>query len=71
MARSGIQKAEVVKAELPDLDVLPDNTAGYFVRYRIVSEDRNSYSHWSPIYAVTDPNPGEVIVVLLDGGEES
>lgn len=71
MARSGIQKAEIVKSELPDLDVLPDNTAGYYVRYRIVSEDRNLISHWSPVYAVTDTSPGDAIIVLLDGGEES
>lgn len=57
MARSGIQKAEIVQADLPPQVTLPDNTSGYFVRYRIVSEDRNLSSHWSPIYIVTDENP--------------
>ena len=54
MARSGIQKAEVAQNELPSPVLLPDNTSGYFIRYRIVSEDRNSTSHWSPIYIVSD-----------------
>lgn len=57
MARSGIQKAEVVQSDLPSPVVLPDANLGYFVRYRIVSEDRNSTSHWSPIYMV--PNNGQ------------
>lgn len=54
MARSGIQKAEVAQNELPAPVLLPDNTTGYFIRYRVVSEDRNSTSHWSPIYIVSD-----------------
>ena len=71
MARGGMQKAEIAKVDLPDLDILPDNTAGYFVRYRIVSEDRNLISHWSPVYAITDTSPGDAVIILLDGGEES
>jgi hypothetical protein len=54
MARSGLQKAEIVQSELPSPVVLPGDGNGYFVRYRIVSEDRNSTSHWSPIYIVPE-----------------
>lgn len=56
MARSGIQKAEIAQNELPSPVVLPDSTTGYFIRYRIVSEDRNSTSHWSSIYIVSENN---------------
>lgn len=42
-----VKKAVVLESNLP-----PQNTQteGYSVRYRIVSEDRNRYSHYSPIY---------------------
>lgn len=35
----------------------------YYVRYRIISKDKNRYSHWSPIYHVVDANP----IILLPG----
>ncbi len=52
MASSGLQKAKVLKRNLPPLSVFPDNSIGYYARYRIISEDRNRTSHWSPVYAV-------------------
>lgn len=42
---------------------------GYYTRYRIISEDRNKLSHWSPVYFVEDPNALESVFVVLDGGE--
>ena len=42
-----IKKAIIPKASLPAIN---SNTAGYSVRYRIVSEDKNRTSHWSPIF---------------------
>jgi len=48
MADQGIKKVIVSKSSLP-----PAGKDGeYLVRYRIVSEDKNRYSHWSPIYKV-------------------
>ena len=48
MADRGIKKAVVLSGDLPE----PINGGQYLVRYRIVSEDRNRRSHWSPIYYV-------------------
>ena len=47
MADQGIKKATVLKEDLPALNA---NSLGYFVRYRIASDDKNRYSHWSPYY---------------------
>ncbi len=45
MADRGIKKATVQSFALPSpLD------GQYLVRYRVVSEDKNRRSHWSPIY---------------------
>jgi hypothetical protein len=44
-----VKKAVVLENNLPPLNT---QTEGYSVRYRIVSEDRNRSSHWSPIYTV-------------------
>jgi hypothetical protein len=52
MARGGLQKAIIVKEDLPPLSIFNDGTIGHYVQYRIVSEDKNRYSHWSPIYKV-------------------
>lgn len=49
MADRGIKKARVPENTLPDII---SNLEGYLVRYRIVSEDRNRLSHWSPIFLV-------------------
>ena len=43
-----VKKATIKASSLPL--VSPDNT--YIVRYRIVSQDQNRYSHWSPIYNI-------------------
>lgn len=45
--------------------------SGYTIRYRIVSEDRNRVSHWSPIYTferdISETNPvsvgGEILFI--------
>jgi len=42
---SGIKKATVLKEDLPS-----SNALGYFVRYRVISNDKNRSSHWSPYY---------------------
>jgi hypothetical protein len=43
-----VKKAVIRAADLPL--VSPDNT--YIVRFRIVSQDQNRFSHWSPVYNI-------------------
>ena len=65
----GLQKARVARQDLPPLSVFPDGSIGHYVRYRIISEDRNRYSHWSPTYAIKIPNfsvIGDVQVSFTD-----
>jgi hypothetical protein len=48
MADQGIKKVIIPRSSLP-----PAGKNGeYLVRYRIVSEDKNRYSHWSPVHKV-------------------
>ena len=49
MADKGIKKVTILYEDLPTLS---SKLAGYAVRYRIVSEDKNRTSHWSPVYKV-------------------
>ena len=48
MSDKNIKKNIILKKDLPS--VIGDNTTlNYEIRYRIVSEDKNRLSHWSPI----------------------
>jgi hypothetical protein len=47
VADQGIKKATVLKEDLPSFNA---SNLGYFVRYRIISSDRNRSSHWSPYH---------------------
>jgi uncharacterized protein (DUF2141 family) len=47
MVDSNIKKTRILKSSLPPID---HDTEKYNIRYRIISEDRNRTSHWSPIY---------------------
>ena len=47
MADANIKKVTIKKSSLPPIDY---DTQKYNIRYRIVSEDKNRSSHWSPIY---------------------
>ena len=59
-----IQKASIPFSSIPaKLD-----TEEYFLRYRIISEDQNLTSEWTPLIFLPDLNRGADI---LDGGEES
>jgi hypothetical protein len=53
MPTSGPRKATIDKNELPPVIKLGAESYGYLSRYRIISEDRNRFSHWSPIFAAT------------------
>lgn len=57
MADDRIKKIIVPKASLPPLLTNDDGSKSqYIVRYRIVSEDRNRVSHWSPQHTI-QPQP--------------
>jgi hypothetical protein len=53
MADQGIKKVVIEKKSLPPIS---GEYNGYILRYRIISEDKNRYSHWSPQYKISlDP----------------
>lgn len=56
MANAGIKKVIVPKSSLPSVN---DNNE-HLVRFRIVSDDRNRYSQWSPIYLVSGTSVQEI-----------
>jgi hypothetical protein len=68
MADAGIKKVTIKKQELPPLVKLAEDTYGHFLRYRIVSEDKNRFSHWSKMTPLTvfsaDSLPPQVDGVL-------
>jgi hypothetical protein len=47
MSDTGIKKITILKSELPSIS---GQNFTYNVKYRVVSEDKNRYSHWSNIY---------------------
>jgi uncharacterized protein (DUF2141 family) len=47
MADANIKKTRILKSALPPVDF---DTLKYNARYRVISEDKNRTSHWSPIY---------------------
>lgn len=49
MADQKIKKTRIKKENLPPLDASQN---GYVFRYRVVSEDKNRVSHWSPIISL-------------------
>jgi hypothetical protein len=53
MADAGIKKVVILKKNLPGIFGTENK---YVIRYRIVSEDRNRTSHWSPQYKVSAPS---------------
>lgn len=52
MANENIKKATISAASLPPLN---SKTLKYDIRYRVMSEDKKLFSHWSPIVSV-DPD---------------
>lgn len=49
MSNEIIKKARILENNLPAINSI---TEGYEVRYRVISEDKNRTSHWSPIVLV-------------------
>jgi hypothetical protein len=52
MVTTGPQKGFFPEADLPALSLFKDYSFGYEVRYRVVSEDSNTFSHYSPFHTV-------------------
>lgn len=57
MADENIKKIVIEQKDLPPIN---SDEGKYVVRFRVVSEDRNRVSHWSPQYLV-EPKPLEII----------
>jgi hypothetical protein len=53
MSDVGIRRVTIKKEEFPPLVKLAEDTYGHFLRYRVVSEDKNRFSHWSKMNALT------------------
>lgn len=79
MAR-GQQKIVIPKEDLPAVKRLSSGSYGYVIRYRIVSEDQNRFSHWSPIRELEIDSPipvsGDLAIIgnqasLVWGDEDS
>lgn len=49
MANQITKKATIKESDLPPILV---SQQGYVIRYRIVSEDKNRVSHWSPSFTI-------------------
>lgn len=56
MADAGIKKVIIPKSSLPSVN----DSNEHLVRFRIVSDDRNRYSQWSPIYLVSGTSIQEI-----------
>lgn len=60
MADQGIKKIRIKQSDLPTINV---NEEGYVLKYRVVSDDKNRTSQWSPINII-QPNytfvPGSI-----------
>jgi hypothetical protein len=50
MANEIIKKIKILQDDLPTINSL---TGKYDIRYRVISEDKNRTSHWSPIISIT------------------
>ena len=66
-ADSGIKKAKILRADLP---AISSETEGYSIRYRIVSEDKNRVSHWSPVYLIKPEHTFVVGSVRFSSGNQ-
>lgn len=51
MVDANIKKLRILKSSLPPID---HDTLNYNLRYRIISDDRNRKSHYSPVYNISE-----------------
>lgn len=57
MDTSKIKKVTILKKDLPPVN----SNNQYAVRYRIVSDDKNRVSHWSPVYLLDAIDPAQTV----------
>lgn len=57
MSNPVVKKVIIKKEDLPAFNGI---TQSYLVRYRIVSEDKNRISHWSPYYSLANEASAQV-----------
>ena len=76
----GQEQVRLSRADLPELSRLANGNYGHIVRYRIISEDQNRFSHWSPITQLEVPAVTQVagdvgvagnIIQVVWGDEEN
>lgn len=69
---SGLRQARVSKQDLPAVIKIGEDSFGYLVRYRTISEDRNRFSSWSNVYEVPvfdlDTRPATVTGQIIVNG---
>ena len=53
MSDAGIKNVIIKKQDLPEIYGVHQE---YLIKYRIVSDDKNRSSHWSPQYKLVTPN---------------
>lgn len=66
-----IKKARIPRSKLSSVTpiILEDGSSAYLIRFRLISEDKNRKSQWSPIFLVKDPHAAEITYQYLDGGD--
>ena len=64
MADQGIKKVRIPKNQLPPVG--DDNE--HLIRYRVISDDKNRASHWSPIFIVPAQDTQQVDGQLIYTG---
>ena len=55
MPDKNIKKNIILKKDLPNV-IGDDTSLNYEIRYRMISEDKNRLSHWSPINILETQN---------------
>lgn len=58
MADKNIKKTVILKKDLPGF-IGNDDILKYEIRYRLISEDKNRLSHWSPINTLLSTTTGD------------
>lgn len=70
---SGLRQARISKQNLPAVIKIGEDSFGYLVRYRTISEDRNRFSSWSNVYEVPvfdlDTRPATVTGQIIVNGD--
>ena len=64
----GQEQVRLSRADLPQLSRLANGNYGHVVRYRIISEDQNRFSHWSPIIQLEVPTVTQVAGEVVESG---